>query len=68
VVVQDTGFSEFLPTGEGILAFSTEDEALDAIERVNRDYQRHTAAAVRLAREFFDAGRVLGAFLDTVFA
>jgi hypothetical protein len=68
VVVQDTGFSDYLPTGEGILAFSTEDEALDAIERVNRDYQRHTSAAARLAHEFFDAERVLRAFLDTVLA
>jgi hypothetical protein len=68
VVVQDTGFSEYLPTGEGILAFSTEEEALDAIQRVNRDYQRHASAAARLAREFFDAERVLRAFLDTVLA
>jgi hypothetical protein len=68
VVVQDTGFSKCLPTGEGILAFSTEDEALEAIERVNRDYQRHTSAAACLAREFFDADRVLRALLDTVLA
>jgi hypothetical protein len=68
VVVQDTGFSEHIPTGEGLLAFSTEDEALDAIERVNRDYQRHATAASRLAREYFDSQRVLPAFLQTVLA
>jgi hypothetical protein len=66
VVVQDTGFSEHLPTGEGILAFTTQDEAQAAIERINRDYQRHAAAAWRLARECFDAQRVLPAFLQTV--
>ena len=66
VVVQDTGFSECIPTGKGILAFSTEEEALEAIARVNRDYQLHAAAASRLAREFFDARRVLQAFLQTV--
>ena len=68
VVVQDTGFSEHLPTGEGLLAFSTEDEALEAIEQINRDYQRHAAAASRLAREYFDSQRVLQAFLQTVLA
>lgn len=68
VVVQDTGFSEHLPTGEGILAFSTEDEALAAIERINRDYQRHARAASRLAREFFDARRVLQDLLHAVLA
>lgn len=66
VVVQDTGFSEYIPTGEGLLAFSTEDEALEAIERVNRDYQLHAAAASRIAREFFDSNRVLRAFLQRV--
>jgi hypothetical protein len=68
VVVQDTGFSEHIPTGEGILAFSTVEEAQAAIERVNRDYQHHAAAASRLAREFFDAQRVLQAFLHTALA
>jgi hypothetical protein len=66
VVVQDTGFSECLPTGQGILAFSTADEALEAIARVNRDYQAHAAAASRLARECFDSQGVLQAFLHTV--
>jgi len=68
VVVQDTGFSESLPTGKGILAFSTEDEALDAIARLNREYQLHAAAATRLAREYFDAQQVLQALLQTVLA
>jgi hypothetical protein len=68
VVIQDTGFSEYLPTGQGILAFSTAEEALEAIARVNRDYHLHTAAAARLAREYFDAAPVLQAFLETALA
>jgi hypothetical protein len=65
VVVQDTGFSECIPTGKGILAFATEDEALEAIAQVNRDYPLHAAAALRLAREYFDASQVLQEFLQT---
>jgi hypothetical protein len=66
VVVQDTGFSTCIPTGKGILAFSTEEEALEAIERVNREYPLHAAAALGLAREYFAASQVLPAFLRTV--
>lgn len=68
VIVQDTGVSEVFPTGEGILAVSTEDEARDAIQRVNQDYRRHAVAAAGLAQEFFDARRVLQDLLQTVLA
>ena len=37
VVAQETGFSRFLPTGEGLLAFSTIDEAVDAMEAVEAE-------------------------------
>ena len=34
VVTQETGFSQFIPTGEGLFAFSTLDEAVGAIESI----------------------------------
>jgi len=37
VVIQDTGYSEIIPTGEGLLAFSTFEQAIRAIEVVERD-------------------------------
>lgn len=63
VVTQETGFSEILPTGEGLFAFSTLDEAVAAIERINADYPRHSRAARALAREHFDSDVVLGRLL-----
>ena len=66
VITQDTGFGNILPTGEGLFAFSTEAEALAAIEAVANDYERQSQAARRIAREFFDAERVLGAMLRQV--
>src|SRR5205085_5032156 len=54
VVAQDTGFSNVLPTGEGLFAFSTMEEALAAIEAINSDYERHCEAARAIAEEFFD--------------
>lgn len=59
VVTQDTGFGKFVPEGEGLLAYSTMDEAVDALARVNADYARHSTAARRVAAEAFDAGPVL---------
>ena len=64
VVVQDTGFSEDLPCGEGLFAFSTIDEAAAAIHEIERDYRRHCLAARRVAEEYLDARRVIGRILE----
>lgn len=66
VILQDTGFSDVLPTGEGLMAINDEDEAAEAIEAVFADYDRHAAAARRIAVEYLDAKRVMGAVLDAV--
>ena len=66
VVVQDTGFSEFIPVGEGLFAFTNPAEVEAAIEAVEADYPRHQAAAREIAREYFDADRVLGDMLKKV--
>ena len=63
VVVQDTGFSDFIPTGEGVLAFTTIDEALAGIESIRADWSRHAQAAYEIANDYFDASKVLGAML-----
>ncbi len=34
VVVQDTGFSQFLPVGAGLHAFNNQDEAVEAIRQI----------------------------------
>ncbi len=66
VVVQDTGFSKILPVGLGLLAFSTGEEARAAIEAVEADYSRHCRAALDLAREEFDAGKVLSRMIKDI--
>ena len=66
VIVQDTGFSEYLPCGEGLFAFKTADDVLAAVEAIARDYERHCRAARRIAEECFDARRVLGQLLEQV--
>lgn len=66
VITQDTGFSNHLPCGEGLLAFSTPDDALEAVERVNADYARHRAAAAAIARDCFSYDVVLPPMLAEV--
>jgi hypothetical protein len=63
VIAQDTGFSDILPTGEGLFAFTTTDEALAAIEAINGDYRRHCEAARSIAEEYFEARSVAGRLL-----
>jgi hypothetical protein len=62
-VVQDTGASAFLPSGEGLLRFSTLDEAAEALATIDADYQRHCRAARALAETYFDAHTVLAHIL-----
>ena len=63
VVTQDTGFGKFVPTGEGLFAYSSLEEAVDALARMNADYPRHGAAARQIAAEYFGARPVLGRLL-----
>ena len=66
VVAQDTGFSEIVPTGEGLFAFNDGQEAADALATVEADYSRHQRAAREVAAEFFDAPRVLNSMLQQI--
>jgi len=59
VVTQDSGFGRFIPTGDGLFAYETMDEAVDALARINADYPRHSAGARQVAREHFGAEPVL---------
>lgn len=64
VITQETGFSQVLPTGEGLFGFLMMSEILDAVEAINADYVRHSKAAAQIAREFFNYDVVLTRLLD----
>jgi len=66
VVTQDTGFSRFLPVGDGLLAWSAPDDALAAIAEVDARYEHHCRAARELVEACFDARAVLARLLDAV--
>jgi hypothetical protein len=66
VLAQDTGFDQRLPTGAGLFAFQTTDDAVVSIEELRRDYGRHARAARAIAEEFLDSDRVLQRLLQEV--
>lgn len=64
VLLQDTGFSETLPTGEGLIPFRTLEEAVEGARSLVDEYPAHARAARRIAEERFDSDRVLGRFVE----
>ncbi len=64
VLHQETGFSDWLPTGEGVFSFSNEEEIIEALAALDSDYDTHCRAARAIAEEYFEASTVLGSMLD----
>ena len=64
VVVEDTGFGEVLPLGDGLLTFCTAEEAAGGIRAVEADYEHHAEAARTIAEDHFDSDRVLTKLLE----
>ncbi|MBU1821881.1 MAG: hypothetical protein KKG00_10280 [Bacteroidetes bacterium] len=64
VVAQDTGWSQFLPTGAGLFSFSDVRSAVEACREVLARYNYHADMARQVAHEYFDSRRVLEAMLD----
>jgi hypothetical protein len=66
VVAHDTGFSAHLPTGLGLLAFTSVDEAVEAMAAVRAEPARHGRAARDTAERHFAADRVLPNLLNEI--
>ena len=66
VILQDTGFSDWLPTEYGVLAFSSLQEAVDRIKHVNANYPEHCLTARELAEQIFSYKVVLPRLLKEV--
>lgn len=64
VILQDTGFSDWLSTDRGVLAFSSLDSAVECLERVNSNYPMHCLAARELAEQIFSYQVVLPQLLE----
>lgn len=66
VVTQDTAFGDVLPTGAGLFAYRTREDAIRAVREIAADPVRHGDAARRIARDHFSATVVLPPLLAAV--
>jgi hypothetical protein len=66
VVAQDTGFARRLPTGDGLFAFNTIEEAAAALDTASLDYDRHCRRARQIADAYFRSDFVLSTLLERV--
>jgi hypothetical protein len=64
VLAQDTGFGRRLPTGTGLLPFSTADDVIAGLNELDSDYESHRVAARQIAEDHLAADRVLGSLLE----
>jgi hypothetical protein len=65
-VVQETGFSRFLPAGDGLVVYRDLEEAKAAVEDVEAHYPHHCERAREIAVEYFDSKKVLTDLIDKV--
>jgi hypothetical protein len=63
-LVRETGFSDVLPVGEGLLSFEDAEEILEGIERISADYELHARLAREIAEEHFAGETVLRSLLE----
>jgi hypothetical protein len=59
VIHQDTGFSKYLPVGNGLFGVRDKEEAAAALDAISSNYQKHSNAAKEIAREYFMADKVI---------
>lgn len=64
VLAQDTGYSDNLPTGVGLVSFVGVEEGVAGVEKIRSDWAAHSAAARSIAEEYFRADVVLKEMLD----
>ena len=64
VITQETGFTKNYGGKQGLLSFRTVDEVAEGVKQINADYAKHSRAARMIAREVFEAEKVLESILE----
>ena len=63
VLAEDSGFGDFVPTGQGVLEFRDTDEAVAGVAEIDGNYAMHSRHAREIAADLFNSGRQLSAML-----
>jgi hypothetical protein len=64
VLAEDTGFSDHLPTGRGLLSFNDLEEAVAGVTEIDRNYPQHMRAAREIAEEYLSSEKWLPSMLS----
>jgi hypothetical protein len=68
VLLQETGFSDWMDTGRGLVPFDSLETAVEGAEEILSDYEGHCGAPRELAEAHFDSRKVLPRLLEGVLA
>jgi len=60
VLLQETGWSKWLPEGKGLVAFRSPEEAAQRVREIESDYTAHAQAAETLARDHLASEKAIG--------
>jgi glycosyltransferase involved in cell wall biosynthesis len=66
VLSQETGFSDWMETGDGVVGFTSPNEAAEGVEEILRRYPEHCRAARAVAEEYFNSKKVLTRLIELV--
>ena len=64
VITQETGFTDHYGKNGGLFAFRSLGQIREAVREINADYKKHSRAASALAREVFEAEKVITQILE----
>lgn len=67
-VVQDTKWSRYVPSGQGVIAFDTMEQAIAGLNEIAARPKQHQAAAYDIAREYLAPDRVVAPMLEAIFS
>ena len=64
--MQSAGFETTIPTGQGLFSYTDHDQAIAALDAIDKDYEANRKAARRIAEDHFECSAVVKEILDTV--
>lgn len=64
VLLQETGWSRWLPEGKGLVAFRNLEESVERVKEIESDYAQHAQAAETLARDHLASEKAIGEALQ----
>ena len=64
VITEETGFTQYYGGEAGLFGFKSLGDIVEAVKMIRSDYKKHSRAARVIAREIFEAEKVLASLLE----